>query len=204
MRGASRAIVGADDINVRQTVKRLLVILVALGLSGCANMRDSVMGNIRARSEIVAGIAPSYAEITMTWPADPSARRFFIRLPDGTFLMQEDFTYNRLRNAGFQDLPFWTKDFQETYHDLEHDKTYDVSHHLEGFGVHFIFVGEKLTEIHAYELPLERRKEGAAFGRDSNHGVLAGSVPFFSLPMTQGELSLVFGVPDKIEKDTFL
>jgi len=183
-------------------VKRLLVILIALGFSGCANMRDSVMGNVRARSELIAGVAASYTEITMTWPTDSSARRFIMRLPDEIFLMKEDFTYDRLKKAGFQDQRYWNKDEQETYYDLEHDRRYDVSHHLYGFGVHFIFVGERLAEIHAAASTPEPIKD-ATFGRDSNHGTLAGSVAFFPLPMTQDELRIVFGVPDKIVKWTF-
>lgn len=187
-------------------MKHLLVIFVALGFSGCANMRDSVMGNIRARSEIVAGVAPSYTEITVTWPANPSARRFLMKLPDGTLLMQEDFTYERLKKAGFRDLPFQSpvKDDRETFYDLDHDARYDVSHHLYGFGVGFIFVGDRLAELQADGWAPEHRGEEAAFGRDSNPSVLAGSMPFFSLPMTQEELRIAFGPPDKIEKVTFL
>lgn len=169
-------------------------------------MRDSVMGNVRARSEIVAGVAPSYTEITVTWPANPSARRFLVKLPDGTLLMQEDFTYDRLTKAGFGILPFQSpvKEDRETYLDPDQNERHDVSHHLYGFGMDFIFVGERLAEMRADALAPEHRKEEAAFGRDSNHGVPAGSVAFFSLPMTQEELRIVFGAPDRIEKNTFL
>jgi hypothetical protein len=178
-----------------------LILILGLGLTGCANFRDSVMGNIRARSEIDAGAPPSYAELTITWPTDPSARPFSIRLPGGRILALEDLTYDRLKGTGFKDLSTLGK---ETYFDLGEEKSYDVSHHVEGFGVDFIFVGERLAEIYAYASPASRLKDEAAFGSDSSHGVIAGSATFFGLPMTQEELRVVFGRPDRIEKRTVL
>jgi hypothetical protein len=175
--------------------------MLGLDLTGCANFRDSVMGNVKARSEIDAGAPPSYAELTITWPTDPSARPFSIQLPGGPILTQEDFTYDRLKGAGFKDLSTLEK---ETYFDLGGDKRYDVSHHVEGFGVDFIFVGERLAEIYAFASPTFRLKDEATFGSESSHGVIAGTAAFFGLPMTQEELRVVFGPPDRIEKRTVL
>jgi len=150
--------------------------LLAALLAGCLfpNTKYTQIGPVSARAYIHDNNAPSYYEITIREPLDPSAPRILFKLPTGKIIDRRSFTYLALQQAGLIGNP------QQEY---QLDK--DYSHVLSRWGLSFYFNNGELIRLRMEE------STGTLVGIGRE-----GSKKFFTLPMTDQELAQVFGHPD--------
>ncbi len=160
--------------------------VVAGCLSGCIrpNMRHTVISTLSARATIQKGVLPLYHEVKIARPADASAPRFCLRLPDGQIVERASLTCDGLRQAGFKETH---RDYRQQYYDRKLGTTSEISHEFRGQGVAFLFVGDTLVET----LLFTSEKDAVAIGRE-------GTKQFYTLPLTQTDLEYIFGHPDKV------
>jgi hypothetical protein len=156
--------------------------LVAGCLSGCIrpNMRYTGIGSVAARATLQKGVLPLYHEVTITRPADASALRFCLRLPDGRVIERASLNYDGLRQAGFEEIH---RDYRRQYYDKTRGRDFDVSHEIATRGASCLFVGDTLVELSL--------RDTVAVSRDD-------AKQFYTLPLTQADLEHVFGQPDKV------
>jgi hypothetical protein len=150
--------------------------VVAALLAGClfSNTKYTNIGNVEAQAYIHEDNVPSYYEITIRQPLDPSAPRLLLKLPTGKVIDRRSFNYDALLKAGLLSDP--KQDYQP-------DK--DYSHLLSRWGLYFFFSNGELIRFRM----MKSTGTLVGIGRE-------GSKQFYTLPMTDKELEALFGHPD--------
>ncbi len=167
------------------------VVLCIVCLSGCIrpNMRYTETGSMSACATLQNGVLPLYHEVKIIRPADDSAPRLCLRLPDGRIIGRASLTCDGLRQVGFEESH---RDYRSQYYDKKLGKTFDVSHELGGHGVTFVFVGDELVELRLFT----SERSAIGIGREDTK-------TFYTFPLTQADLERLFGHPDRISDGVY-
>jgi hypothetical protein len=152
-------------------------------------MRYTENGSMSARATLEKGVSPLYHEVKIIRPADDSAPRFCLRLPDGRIIGRASLTCDGLRQVGFEEIH---RDYRVGYYDKKLGKTVDVSHEFSGQGVTFVFVGDALVELSLFT----SERSAVGIGREDSEA-------FYTLPLTQADLERLFGHPDRISDGVY-